>query len=177
MKILKLIGAVAVIGIGLWASTLHAQNNPSRTVDLECVDGNQGLGFYCGAGGTRGTLSIHRFELGENRNNSGFIPTDGLPHPYIELTTAGLRCQNPSNGGEQRFFGLYITLNAGAPIRIINFNPSCDPLFHHTATRLPLSVPRTDWFTEDIKIQVILEVDDGMDGPDISAPVVLEGID
>ena len=36
MKIFNLIGAVAVIGIGLWASTVHALNTQSRTVDLEC---------------------------------------------------------------------------------------------------------------------------------------------
>ncbi len=159
MKIFKLIGAVTVIGIALWASTVHAQNVRSRTVDLECIPGN-GVAF-CGAAGTSGQLSIHRFELGSNNNKSGFIPTDGLPHPYVELTTTMLGCQSPRNDGERQFYVLYITLSSvGSPIRIINFNPSCDPLFHHTATRLPDIGDPNLWFTDDLLVRVVLEADE-----------------
>ena len=51
MKIFKLICVVAAIGIGLWTSTLHAQNLRSRTVDLDCVP-DIGVSF-CGAGTAR----------------------------------------------------------------------------------------------------------------------------
>ncbi len=181
MKIFKLIGVIAVIGIGLWASTVHAQNEQSRKVDLNAVSG---LAPFA-----RGQLVIKSGERGVNRNRSGFIPDDGEPHPFVDLQVS-LPCRHPFRddalGGDfsapRTFYALYITRDDGDPIRVISFNTPCHN-FQNTIFGLlpatepgPTAIAPNDWFTKDLLVQVLLELDDGEDGVDIGGTVVLTGM-
>ena len=170
MKIFKLIGVVAVIGIGLWGSTVHAQHFPSRTVDLECVFGNA-VTSLCVRAVQNGQLVIQRFETG---------PAVGLVRSFITLHVS-LPCRdaNPNRGGvdgPRQFFGLYITV-LGITERIISFNPNCFSFKDTIFARLPVNAVDIDeWFTEDLLVEVILEDDDALNSS--GAPlVVLTGTD
>ncbi len=179
MNIFKLIGVIAVIGIGLWASTVHAENLRSRTVHLECVPDS---GFFCGPGGLKGELSIQRWEMGANKNQSGFIPSDGDPHPFLQLNVL-LQCQAAHTGGEsmgpRQFYVLYITPSSlGIPIRIITFNPFCESFRDRAGGRLPDIGDPNLWFTDNLLVKVVLEADDDdfLHGNDSLSVDVLIGV-
>ena len=179
MKIFKLMGVIAVIGIGLWASTVYAQVPFSRIVDLDCVEGNLTL-IGCGAGGAHGQLVINFAQHGNATSGAvNFFGdfADGQPHPYVELDVY-FPCQGENRfgaPGPRRFYVLYITLNPpGDMIRVISFNTDCYAWTRHTVVRLPAAINPTLWFTENLLVQVVLEADDGMD---LSLSDVLEGLD
>ena len=178
MKHYKLIGVVAVIGIGLWASTVHAQNTQSRTVQLDCI---QNAVQPCGDGGPAGKVVLHLFQTG-NSTSVLHYPfgdfVDGQPHPTADFE-AHFPCQSDRTSelvGPSQFYVLYIRINLGVPIRIFSFNTHCKSWTHRNTVRLPVIGDLTDWFTEDLLVQMVLEADDAanltlLDG------VIVEGSD
>jgi hypothetical protein len=174
MKISKLTGAVAVIGIGLWGITVHGQDRHSRIVNLDCVSGNPG--FWCGAAGLHGQLTIKKFDGGTSASaGHGFGNVDGQPHPYANLSVY-LPCRQERTGGvdtgPRQFYGLYITLDPpGIPTRILSFNTSCYSFIYQTPLNLPAAIEPTDWFTKDLFVTVVLESDDWLDSV---VPVILQ---
>jgi hypothetical protein len=174
MKIFKLIGVIAVIGIGLWGSIVHAQNLRSRTVDLVRAGGDA---F------NNGRLVINRDELGANSNRS-FVPDDGEAHPSMTLHVQ-LRCQSALDGdflGPRQFYVLYIEPDTWEEVRILTFNPHCKSFVDTFASRLPETslmgaIDPDLWFEEDLHVRVALEADDDdtLHGDDSFSLDVMEG--
>ncbi len=182
MKIFKLIGVVAVIGIGLLANTVHAQVNQARVVQLDCIPGNAVFG--CGAEGIHGKVTIHLSQTGSSAsgavNHPFFTLPDGEPRPNVDLDVYA-PCQNEIRGGiftgPRQFYVLYITLiPSGLTKRIISFNTHCVSFHFSDNIGLPILADPTDWLTEDLSVKVVLEADDGVD---ITLPngVLLVGTD
>jgi len=162
MKLLKLISVFAVIGIGLWGGLAQAQSQQSRTMQL--------CSFFSDDCGGFGQVNFNLWQIGSSASAGKpipEIPADGDPHPVVSFNVS-LPCQSPGTLGDdtdgpERFYGLYIQLDGGTPMRIFSFNTSCVSWSFHTEVRLPDIGDPNVWFTAPITVTIALEYDDSLD--------------
>ncbi len=83
----------------------------------------------------------------------------------ISFILKRLRCQRGAGEGGRKFYTLYVSTDPSTPrIRLFSFNPSCENGGHfYSWVGLPAAVPLS---TEVVTIEIFLEKDDGLDGPD-----------